>query len=53
MIEVGKLSGRGAYICENIECLEKAQKTKRLEKVFETRIEDEIYKKLRNEIIDK
>ena len=27
----GKKSGRGAYICKNIECLEKAFKTKRLE----------------------
>ena len=49
----GKLSGRGAYICDNIECLEKVIKSKRLEKVFETKIDEEIYKHLRGVIIDK
>jgi len=49
----GKLSGRGAYICDNIECLEKVIKSKRLEKVFETKIDEEIYKNLRGVIIDK
>lgn len=49
----GRANGRGAYICDNIDCLEKAIKTKRIEKVFETKIEDEIYNKLRGVIIDK
>ena len=35
----GKANGRGAYICDNIECLEKAIKTKRLERTFETNID--------------
>lgn len=47
---VGKKPGRGAYICKNIECLEKAVKTKRLEKNLEVRIDEEIYNKLREEI---
>ena len=47
----GKANGRGAYICDSIECLEKAVKCKKLEKVFETRIEEEIYNKLRGVII--
>lgn len=46
----GKKPGRGAYICKNAECLEKAFNTKRLEKNLETRIDKEIYEKLRNEI---
>ena len=49
----GKKEGRGAYICDNIECLEKAIKTKRLEKNFDTKIDEEIYNKLRGVIIDK
>ena len=49
----GKMPGRGAYICDNIECLEKLIKSKRLEKVFETKISDEIYEKLRGVILDK
>ena len=51
--KTGKLSGRGAYICDSIECLEKVIKTKRLEKIFETKIDEEIYKNLRGVIIDK
>ena len=30
--KTGKLEGRGAYICNNMECLEKAIKSKRIEK---------------------
>ena len=49
----GKLEGRGAYICDNIECLEKLIKTKRLERVFDMKISDEIYENLRGVIIEK
>ena len=51
--KTGKLEGRGAYICDNINCLEKIIKTKRLEKTLNTKIEEEIYNKLRGVIIDK
>ena len=51
--KTGKLEGRGAYICDNIDCLEKIIKTKRLEKTLNIKIEDEIYNKLRGVIIDK
>ncbi len=49
----GKMPGRGAYICDNIECLEKLIKSKRLEKVFDIKISDEIYENLRGVILDK
>lgn len=49
----GKSSGRGAYICDNVECLENAIKTKRLNRIFETTISNEIYEKLRGVIIDR
>lgn len=49
----GKLEGRGAYICDDIKCLEKLIKSKRLEKVFDTKISDEIYENLRGVIFDK
>ena len=49
----GKKPGRGAYICDKVECLEKLQKSKRLEKVFELKISDEIYENLRGVILDK
>lgn len=48
--KTGKANGRGAYICDNIECLEKAIKTKRLERNFETQISEDIYNELRETI---
>ena len=50
--ENGKEPGRGAYICYDIECLEKAKKSKKLEKALEIKIEDEIYYQIKN-IIEK
>ncbi len=51
--KTGKANGRGAYICNNVECLDKAIKSKRLEKNFETKIDNEIYESLRGVIVDK
>lgn len=48
--KTGKANGRGAYICDNIQCLEKAIKTKRLERTFETKIEEQIYEDLKENI---
>lgn len=48
--KTGKANGRGAYICDSKECLEKAIKTKRLERSFETQISNEIYDELRKTI---
>lgn len=48
----GKKNGRGAYICANIECLEKAMKSKRLSKVFSQNIDNEIYEDLRGAIVN-
>lgn len=49
----GKMPGRGAYICDNIECLEMAIKTRRIERSFKMKISKEIYEKLRGVILDK
>ena len=51
--KTGKLAGRGAYICDNIECLEKVIKSKRLERALDTKISQEIYESLRGVILDK
>jgi predicted RNA-binding protein YlxR (DUF448 family) len=48
----GKKPGRGAYLCRNIQCLEKSFKTKRLERNLETKISEEIYNKLKEEIFN-
>lgn len=46
--ETGKLNGRGAYIKKDISVLEKAIKSKILERVLETEIDDEVYEKIKN-----
>lgn len=51
--ETGKAEGRGAYICIDEECLDKLIKTKRLERVFETKIDDKLYENIRGVIIER
>ena len=46
----GKKAGRGAYLCPNPECLEKAQKSRRLERAFSQQISEELYQNLKKEI---
>lgn len=46
----GKKSGRGAYVCKNLDCLEKSFKTKRLSRNLEVTISEEIYDRLKEEI---
>jgi len=47
---VGKKPGRGAYICKNISCFEKARKAKRFERAFEAPISEEIYEVLKKQM---
>ena len=51
--ETGKAEGRGAYICDDIKCLEKAIKTKRLERIFEIKIDNKLYENIRGVIIER
>lgn len=46
--KTGKQEGRGAYICNSVQCLEKVIKSKRLEKSLDTKISEEIYSNLKN-----
>lgn len=39
----GKNPGRGAYVCHSRECLKKAQKSRALERAFDTAIPPEVY----------
>ena len=48
--KTGKQEGRGAYICNRQECLDKVIKSKKLEKILETKISEEIYSNLKNMI---
>ena len=46
----GKKPGRGAYICPNLERLNKVIKSKRLERSLETTISQEIYESLKEQL---
>jgi predicted RNA-binding protein YlxR (DUF448 family) len=48
--KTGKKSGRGAYICADMTCLEQAVKGKRLQKALEKEIPAEIMERLREEL---
>ncbi len=47
--DTGKKNGRGAYICRNKECFEKARKQKGLERSFKKAISADIYDNLLKE----
>jgi uncharacterized protein len=46
----GKQNGRGAYLCKNRECLEKAIKNKGLERTLKVNIPDETIERLKEEL---
>lgn len=46
----GKLSGRGAYVCKNVDCLKKARKKRAFERAFGMQIEDSVYTGMEEEI---
>ena len=46
----GKKNGRGAYICPDKECLNKAMKNKGLERSFKQSIPNEVYETLEKEM---
>ena len=50
--KTGKQEGRGAYLCDDIQCLEKVVKSKRLERAFDIKIDKEIYEDLRGVILE-
>jgi len=47
----GKAAGRGAYVCESIECLKKAEKTRALDRALETKIEEAVFRQLEGQIL--
>ncbi len=47
---IGKKPGRGAYVCKNTECFEKAIKAKRFEKAFKGQIPDSIFEGIKEEL---
>ena len=48
----GRMNGRGAYVCKCQECLQKAIKSKGLERSFKMSIPKEVYAKLEEEFVN-
>lgn len=46
----GKKNGRGAYICKNIDCFQRARRAKRFERAFECTVSDEVYDAIAKEL---
>ncbi len=49
----GKAAGRGAYICDNPDCIRKLKKNRLLNKVFSSEIPMEIYEKIEEDFFAK
>ncbi len=47
---VGKVSGRGAYICRDVKCFRRARKSRRIEHSLECAISEELYDAMEREI---
>ncbi len=50
--ETGKANGRGAYVCKDIKCLNKAIKTKAINKALGKDLTDEVLESLRRSLSD-
>ena len=48
----GKMRGRGAYICKDINCIKKCVSKKFLNKVFDCLVDDAVYQKILNDFTD-
>ena len=46
----GKLPGRGAYVCPDLECLKRARKARALERAFSAPLPEEVYAALEGQM---
>ena len=46
----GKKNGRGAYLCRDVKCLRRARKSRRIDRVLETEIPEEVYDRMEREM---
>ena len=47
---VGKAPGRGAYVCDDVECLRRARKSRALERALDCRIDAAVFDALEAQI---
>lgn len=46
----GKAAGRGAYVCKNPDCFQKARKARRFERSLSCQIPEEVYERMSDEL---
>ena len=51
--KTGKVSGRGAYICDSDDCIKKLRKQRLLNKVFSMNVDDAVYDAVEEALIEK
>lgn len=49
----GKAAGRGAYVCDNPDCIRKLKKARLLNKAFSSEIPAEVYEKIEEDFFAK
>ncbi len=49
--ETGKAHGRGAYICPNVDCLNKAKKTKAFDRILGAGLDENSYNAIKRVIL--
>ena len=50
--KTGKMNGRGSYICNDIECMNKLCKQKILNKVLKCNVNIEVYERLKEQFFE-
>ena len=50
--KTGKLNGRGSYICNSEDCINKLVKQKALNKAFKTNVSQDVYDKLKEQFVE-
>ena len=46
----GRASGRGAYLCRDVQCLRRARKSRRIENTLECTIPEEVWDRMEEEL---
>ncbi len=46
----GRKSGRGAYVCKNADCFEKARKARRFDRSLSCKIPEDVYEQMSAEL---
>jgi len=46
----GRANGRGAYLCDSVDCLNRAMKSRALDRALEAKLDAEVFETIRGEM---